>query len=88
VTLEGARRRFGARIGDEELLLRLTMPAEQVDAIQTLPAERPRTRPSPPSTASQAPIVRLLHELERRPGIAYVRVEDDEDLVVWRRRAR
>ena len=31
--LEGARERFGPRISDEELLLRLTMPAEQVDAI-------------------------------------------------------
>lgn len=33
VSLEGARERFGARVSDEELLLRLTMPAEQVDAM-------------------------------------------------------
>jgi oxaloacetate decarboxylase alpha subunit len=33
ITLDGARERFGARISEEELLLRLTMPAEQVDAI-------------------------------------------------------
>ena len=32
-SLEGARARFGAGISDEELLLRLTMPAEQVDAM-------------------------------------------------------
>ena len=31
--LDGARERFGPRISDEELLLRLTMPAEQVDAM-------------------------------------------------------
>ena len=33
LSLEGARARFGERISDEELLLRLTMPAEQVDAM-------------------------------------------------------
>jgi len=33
VSLEGARERFGASISDEELLLRLTMPADQVDAM-------------------------------------------------------
>ena len=33
LSLEGARARFGAGISDEELLLRLTMPAEQVDAM-------------------------------------------------------
>ena len=32
--LEGARERFGTRISDEELLLRLTMPEEQVDAMR------------------------------------------------------
>ncbi len=33
LTLEGARERFGEGISDEELLLRLTMSAEQVDAM-------------------------------------------------------
>ena len=33
LSLEGARDRFGQGISDEELLLRLTMPAEQVDAM-------------------------------------------------------
>ncbi|HEY3771531.1 MAG TPA: hypothetical protein VGL69_00925 [Solirubrobacteraceae bacterium] len=33
ISLEGARGRFGASISEEELLLRLTMPAEQVDAM-------------------------------------------------------
>jgi oxaloacetate decarboxylase alpha subunit len=35
LSLEGARERFGEGISDEELLLRLTMPAEQVDAMVT-----------------------------------------------------
>ena len=33
IGLDGARERFGSRISDEELLLRLTMTAEQVDAM-------------------------------------------------------
>ncbi|HXH96917.1 MAG TPA: hypothetical protein VNH40_06870, partial [Gaiellaceae bacterium] len=37
VSLEGARARFGDRISDEELLLRLTMPQEQVDAMRAEP---------------------------------------------------
>ena len=47
VSLEGARRRFGDRISDEELLLRLTMPQEQVDAMRAAPpiAERPVRAP-------------------------------------------
>ena len=35
LSLEGAREKFGDTISDEELLLRLTMPAEQVDAMVT-----------------------------------------------------
>ncbi len=38
ITLDGAREKFGTRISDEELLLRLTMPAEQVDAMAKAPA--------------------------------------------------
>jgi oxaloacetate decarboxylase alpha subunit len=70
------RSRFRPGISDEELLLRLTMPEEQVDAIQPIGATRHVARP---------PIVQLLRELERRQGIAYVRVEKDDDLLEWRR---
>jgi oxaloacetate decarboxylase alpha subunit len=35
LSLEGAREEFGEGISEEELLLRLTMPAEQVDAMVT-----------------------------------------------------
>jgi oxaloacetate decarboxylase alpha subunit len=80
VSLEGARARFGDRISDEELLLRLTMPAEQVDAMKAAPPIRERQPKS-----ARAPVVRLLRELERRPAISYLRVEKGDDVVVWRR---
>jgi oxaloacetate decarboxylase (Na+ extruding) subunit alpha len=83
VTLEGARERFGSRISDEELLLRLTMPEEQVDAMLKAPpiAERARSAAS----SQHASLVRLLQEIERRPSIAYLRLEQGDDLVEWRR---
>jgi oxaloacetate decarboxylase alpha subunit len=46
ISLDGARDRFGARISDEELLLRLTMPAAQVDAMV---ANRDAGAPAPAS---------------------------------------
>ena len=79
--LEGARGRFGPRVSEEELLLRLTMPAEQVDAIEPTPAAgAPRFRPG------RAPLVTLLEELKRRPRISYLRLEKEGEEVVWRRR--
>jgi oxaloacetate decarboxylase alpha subunit len=75
--LEGARERFGRRISDEELLLRLTMPAEQVDAIGA--------RPAAPARAGRHPVVTLLHELAKRPSVTALRVQKGDDLVVWRR---
>jgi oxaloacetate decarboxylase (Na+ extruding) subunit alpha len=84
VSIEGARKRFGDRISDEELLLRLTMPAEQVDAMK---AEAPIAERQPLPQRAGAPIVRLLHELERRPAISYLRARKGDDLVVWRRAA-
>ena len=83
VSLDGARERFGRRISDEELLLRLTMPQEQVDAMQAAP---PLAEPSTPAGgARRAPVVRLLRELEARANLSYVRVQKGDDLVVWRR---
>ena len=83
VSLEGARARFGDRISDEELLLRLTMPAEQVDAMRAAPplVERPLRAP----LTGGDPLVRLLREVERRRAISYLRVRKGDDLVVWRR---
>ena len=83
VSLEGARTRFGDRISEEELLLRLTMPQEQVDAMRASPplAERPARAP----ITGGDPLVRLLREVERRRSISYLRVRKGDDLVVWRR---
>ncbi len=50
--LDGARARFGSGISDEELLLRLTMPEEQVEAMLSSPPARPRPRPPRPGTAA------------------------------------
>jgi oxaloacetate decarboxylase alpha subunit len=84
IGLEGARKRFGERISEEELLLRLTMPAEQVDAMV---AERGKERPAPLARPGRDPLVRLLHELAKREELSYVRVEKGDELVVWRRAA-
>ena len=84
LSLDGARERFGAGMSEEELLLRLTMPAEQVDAMiaaRSSPPAAPLARPG------RSAVVRLLGELARRESLAYVRVEKGEDLVVWRRAA-
>jgi oxaloacetate decarboxylase (Na+ extruding) subunit alpha len=92
ITLDGAREKFGRRISEEELLLRLTMPAEQVDAMVAardggagriggvggypLPAARP----------GRSPLVTLLRELERRPALTSVEIETPDERVRWRRR--
>ena len=78
LSLDGARARFGERISDEELLLRLTMPAEQVDAmVGGAPAGRTPGR--------RSPLVTLLRELDRRPEITYLSLAKGDTNVVWRR---
>jgi oxaloacetate decarboxylase (Na+ extruding) subunit alpha len=84
LSLEGARERFGARMSEEELLLRLTMPAEQVDAMV---AARGDATSQSPARPQRDPLVRLLRELAKRSEISYLRLEKDDDLVVWRRAA-
>lgn len=85
ITLDGARERFGRRISEEDLLLRLTMPEEQVDAMV---AARDGSRPAPPPAArpGRSPLVTLLSELARRPAITEFELTQDQgDTVVWRR---
>jgi oxaloacetate decarboxylase alpha subunit len=84
LSLEGARQRFGERMPEEELLLRLTMPGEQVDAMV---AARGDSQPSPAARRGRDPLVRLLNELAKRSEISYLRLEAGDDLVVWRRAA-
>ncbi len=81
LSLEGARGRFGAAISDEELLLRLTMPAEQVDAMRSGEPPAPAGRPG------RSPFVTLLRELEARPAISRLELRTNEEQLLWRRAA-
>jgi oxaloacetate decarboxylase alpha subunit len=87
VTLDGAREKFGHRISEEDLLLRLTMPAEQVDAmVAARDAADGRARaPLPAARPGRSPLVTLLKELERRPALSTVEIRTDDERVVWRR---
>ncbi len=83
ITLDGARERFGRRISEEELLLRLTMPQEQVDAMI---AARGQAQPVPAARPGRSPLVTLLHELKQRPAITEFQLSHNHgDTVVWRR---
>jgi oxaloacetate decarboxylase alpha subunit len=85
LSLDGAREKFRPGISDEELLLRLTMPAEQVDAMLSSP---PASELAPSITRpGQDPLVRLLKEVGKRRSITYMRLEKGDDVVVWRRAA-
>jgi oxaloacetate decarboxylase alpha subunit len=84
--LEGARERFGRQISDEELLLRLTMPEEQVDAM--LASRESPTAPEPTSRPGRHPVVTLLQEVAARSSITQLRVQAGDELVEWRRAAR
>ena len=81
ITLDGARERFGRRISEEELLLRLTMPAEQVDAM----VDNRGRAPAPAARPGRAPVVTLLQELERRAAITEFSLVKGGETVVWRR---
>jgi oxaloacetate decarboxylase alpha subunit len=82
ISLEGARERFGRRISEEELLLRLTMPAEQVDAMV---ANRGHAAPAPAARPGRSPVVSLLQELSKRRDISQFELAQDGDTVGWRR---
>jgi len=84
ITLDGARERFGRRISEEELLLRLTMPDEQVDAMVAVRDGR-TAPPLPGARPGRSPLVTLLQELSRRPAISELTLSTDADTVVWRR---
>jgi oxaloacetate decarboxylase (Na+ extruding) subunit alpha len=90
ISLDGAHERFGRGISDEELLLRLTMPGEQVDAIGTAAPTRPGPRPvrSPSGEPLHSPAATLLDEVARRPSVSHLRVETDDETIEWRRPRR
>jgi oxaloacetate decarboxylase (Na+ extruding) subunit alpha len=82
LSLDGARERFGSRISEEELLLRLTMPAEQVDAMIAARGQQGRPLVAHPGAS---PLVSLLRELERRPSISRFELTKGDERVVWQR---
>jgi oxaloacetate decarboxylase (Na+ extruding) subunit alpha len=81
--LEGARERFGRRISDEELLLRLTMPEEQVNAMLASPRVEAGATPAP--RPGRHPLVTLLQEVAKRRSITRLRVQKGDEIVEWRR---
>jgi oxaloacetate decarboxylase alpha subunit len=85
ITLDGARRRFGRRISEEELLLRLTMSAEHVDAMLAARGRPLELVSSAGDGRERAPLVELLRALEQRPGISYLNLARGDETVVWRR---
>jgi oxaloacetate decarboxylase alpha subunit len=68
-TLADLRRRFGARLDDEEFLLRAVMPAEQVDAMLSAGVSRSTYTPE------AVPVMKLLRELAARPAARSLVVE-------------
>lgn len=79
--LSTLRKRFSARLSDEEFLLRAVMPAEQVDAMVAAGPCRQGY-----STAL-APVEKLLVELAGRPDLGYARVEREGFVMELRRHA-
>ena len=85
ISLDGARERFGRRISEEELLLRLTMPAGTGRRDDRGRADKPGAR-YPRARPGRNPLVTLLHELARRPAITELELtHNGGDTVVWRR---
>jgi oxaloacetate decarboxylase alpha subunit len=101
ISLEGARERFGRSISEEELLLRLTMPEEQVDAMVAAREQAPAAADRPAAAGVQvpaagslsrpghdrsaAPLVVLLRELAKRESITEFELRQNGTEVVWRR---
>lgn len=69
--LDELRRRFPARMSDEEFLLRAVMPAEQVDAMVAAGTCRRGYDPA------LAPVEALLQSLGKRQDLEHVRLERD-----------
>ncbi len=76
------RRRIGAQLSDEEFLLRATMPAGLVDAMQ---AAGPAPRHYDPT---QRPLMQLIRELTARRDLAEVSVRKGSLRLELRRHAR
>jgi oxaloacetate decarboxylase alpha subunit len=78
LSLQGARKKFGRKITDEELLLRLTMPEEQVDAMVA-------AGPARVSATQSHPVTTLLREVAKRRTVVSLHVETGDRVVEWHR---
>jgi oxaloacetate decarboxylase (Na+ extruding) subunit alpha len=81
-SLDELRQRIGVRLSDEEFLLRATMPAAQVDAMQ---AAGPAARHYDPALK---PVVSLVRQLTQRGDLAHIAVEKPGFKLQLRRYAR
>jgi oxaloacetate decarboxylase alpha subunit len=70
-TLEDLRARFESGISDEDLLLRIAMPREQVDAM----VERRGSVVHVPRHSPARPIIDLIEGLDRRRDVSFVKIE-------------
>jgi len=70
-SLPELRRRIGAQLGDEEFLLRATMPAGQVDAMK---AAGPAQRTYDPD---MSPLMSLIRQLTARNDITHLSIEKE-----------
>ncbi len=73
--LSELRRRFDAKLSEEEFLLRATMPAEQVDAMVAAGPSRETYNPV------LSPVEKLISELSQRPDVTHARFEKEGFLV-------
>jgi oxaloacetate decarboxylase alpha subunit len=80
--LDELRRRIGSRLSDEEFLLRVTMPAGQVDAMV---AAGPAARHYDPTLK---PAMSLIRQLTARRDLAYIAVDKAGFRLELRRHAR
>jgi oxaloacetate decarboxylase alpha subunit len=80
--LEELRRRLGARLSDEEFLLRATMPGTQVDAMV---AAGPAARHYDPTLK---PVISLIRQLTARNDLEHVTVQKASFRLELRRNAR
>ena len=78
--VEELRRRIGARLSDEEFLLRATMPGGQVDAMLAAP---PANRLYDSSTK---PIMQLIRELTARRDLDRISVRKEGFSLEMRRK--
>jgi oxaloacetate decarboxylase alpha subunit len=70
-------------MSEEELLLRLTMPADQVDAMLAARRAEPRAPKGP--RRRRSPWVTLLSELAARPDIGELSLQREDGRLEWRR---